>query len=318
MKISVVIPLYNKEKTILRAVASVLNQSEQDFELIVVDDGSTDSSYALVSSLADNLKIRLIHQDNAGVSAARNRGVAEAKSDLIAFLDADDEWLSEFLETILKLQSQFPDADVFGTGYYFQDQDGVLRFPKTNPLFETNKFMILDNYLEILRIGLPFNSSSFAITRKAFDEIGGFPLGIQFGEDVDFWIRLSLIYKIAYINTPMLIYHLGEENSACDLYYPFMREYYPVNNLVNMIKERQVPARLRQSAIEYIAKYQLAFASSYLYDGDSIQARKLIRTSFGTKIYIGKWFFLYACTFLSSTVLQLLIKIRNSVKARLA
>ena len=96
--ISVVIPLYNKEKQVAHTLQSVLRQTFQDFEIVIVDDGSTDHSVEEVEKVRDT-RIRLVHQQNAGVSAARNRGISEAKYDLIAFLDADDEWKPEYLET---------------------------------------------------------------------------------------------------------------------------------------------------------------------------------------------------------------------------
>jgi len=315
MKISVVVPLYNKEKSVLRAINSVLNQTEQDFELIVVNDGSTDNSAAWVAGSCDGRKVRLVDQENAGVSAARNRGVAEAHSDLIAFLDADDEWDPEFLKTILDLRSEFPEARVFGTSYSFQHQDGTLSQPKTAHLFETGYRGMLDNFLEIIRIGLPFNSSAFAVIKSAYEDVGGFPVGIRFGEDVDCWIRLSLKYQFAYMNSSLAIYHQDAENRACEIYYPSYEEYYPVKKLVQMLTDGKVQSYFRQSAIEYIAKHQLALANSRLYYSNPTQARILIKTCSGTKIYAGKWIVLYLSTFLPPVILQLLIKFKHMIKS---
>ncbi|NLB79493.1 MAG: glycosyltransferase family 2 protein, partial [Clostridiaceae bacterium] len=117
-KVSVVIPLYNKAPYIMRSLRSVLAQSYQNFEIVVVDDGSTDGGGDIVLSVGDPC-IRLIRQENGGVSAARNRGIQEAKADLIAFLDADDEWKPSFLELILDMYSNYPDAGLYGTCYEF-------------------------------------------------------------------------------------------------------------------------------------------------------------------------------------------------------
>lgn len=312
--ISVVIPLHNKEKYVLRAVNSVLSQSEQDVELVVVDDGSTDQSSCLVASLADNKKIRLIRQENAGASAARNRGIHEAQSELVAFLDADDEWLTEFLSTILELRSQSPDANVFGTLYSIQDGNGASSYPNVSAFFQPGYRGLIENYLAVIRSILPFNASSFAVTRKALQQIGGFPAGVNFGEDVDTWIRLSLRYKIVYANRALAIYHRDVEKSACDLYYPSTNEYYPVKNLNQMVRHRQVPSGLRQSAVEYIAKHQLPLATCYLHAGDPKRARELIDTCAGTRIYRKKWLTLYCATLVPPRVLQSAIKIRKTLR----
>ena len=115
--ISVVIPLYNKERYIERAVYSVLSQTFQQFEIVIVNDGSTDGSVSVIERM-NNPLIRLIHQKNGGVSAARNRGIEEARFEYIAFLDADDEWKENHLEVIAGLIRKFPECGVFGTSYY--------------------------------------------------------------------------------------------------------------------------------------------------------------------------------------------------------
>jgi hypothetical protein len=186
-----------------------------------------------------------------------------------------------------------------------------LSLPKTAHLFETGYRGVLENFLEIIRIGLPFNSSTFAVAKKAIDEIGGFPMGIKFGEDVDLWIRLSLKHKIAYMNRSLAIYHQDAENRACDLYYPLMDEYFPVKTVIQMLKNREVPNHQRQPALEYIAKSQLELANSYLHYGNMTEVRKIIHTCSGTRIYIKKWFFLYLCSFIPPLVLRFMIKGKN-------
>ena len=116
MKISVVIPLYNKRDTVFRALDSVFNQKFQPLEVIVVNDGSTDGSDLVVAELRNPL-IRMISQRNEGVSAARNRGIHAANGDWIAFLDADDEWLPNFLRTIKSLYYNYFPSEVLATSY---------------------------------------------------------------------------------------------------------------------------------------------------------------------------------------------------------
>lgn len=314
MKASVIIPLYNKENSILRAINSVLAQTEEDFELIIVNDGSTDKSAAIVQRLAKNKKIRLIMQENTGVSAARNRGVAEANSELVAFLDADDEWLPQFLQTILELRAQFPEGGVFGTAYSIHTMAGETTYPKLAGIFEPEYRGVIEDYLEVLQSILPFNNSSFAATKKALEEIGGFPLEVKFGEDVDTWIRLALRYKVAYANQALAIYHQEAENRACDLYYPYSNEYYPADNLAQLLKDGNVPDRYRQSAIEYVAKHQLGFANIHLYNGNTQKARGLLMSCKGTRIHRWKWFLLYACVFIPPKMLKLLINFKSKFR----
>ena len=115
-QISVVIPLYNKAPYIARALNSVLAQERLPEEIIVVDDGSTDGGGDLVKQFKDPL-IRLIRQENQGVSAARNRGISLAKGELIAFLDADDTWQPGFLKVISEMRELYPQAGIYGTAY---------------------------------------------------------------------------------------------------------------------------------------------------------------------------------------------------------
>ena len=124
--ISIVIPLYNKAAVICRTMESVKQQIFSDFEILIVNDGSTDDSLSvLMDFLSENEavfknSVRLIEQENKGVSAARNQGIKEARGEIIAFLDADDEWLPDYLKTIAFLVEKYPECDIFGTAYSFK------------------------------------------------------------------------------------------------------------------------------------------------------------------------------------------------------
>ncbi|MCK4820742.1 glycosyltransferase family 2 protein, partial [bacterium] len=124
--ISVVIPVYNKKAFIGRALLSAIRQSFRDIEIIVVDDGSTDQSSDVIKSIRDP-RIKLISQNNQGVSAARNRGIAEASGNYVAFLDADDEWLPNYLETIMRMYRKFPDVGACASNYIIKTPDGHLK-----------------------------------------------------------------------------------------------------------------------------------------------------------------------------------------------
>ena len=121
--VSVVIPLYNKALSVERAAQSVLKQTVSDLELVVVDDGSTDGGAEVVEAIRDP-RMCLLRQTNAGASAARNRGIAEARAGLVAFLDADDEWLPEHLAAILRMRRQCPDCGAYATARRIVEKGG--------------------------------------------------------------------------------------------------------------------------------------------------------------------------------------------------
>jgi len=198
MKISVVIPLYNKKDTVLRALDSVLKQQVLPDKIIVVNDGSTDGSEKEVENLNHPL-ITLVHQENKGVSAARNKGIEVAKSEWIAFLDADDKWFSTYLEEIECLSKEFPNCNILGAAYELEDYNGIISSIKLNKIPFKNKRGILSNYFEVASCSNPPLWSSAVVIRKtALIDIGGFPEGITSGEDLLTWARLSVLNKIAY------------------------------------------------------------------------------------------------------------------------
>lgn len=210
--ISVVIPLYNKEKQIAHTLQSVLNQTFQDFEIVVVDDGSTDESITEVEKFSDS-RIRLIHQQNAGVSAARNRGIEEAKGELIAFLDADDEWKSEYLATQYHLYQKYPDCSVFACNYEFRNSDGVVTSTIIRKISFAGEDGILPNYFEVACCSHPpLWTSAVMVKKQAIQAIGGFPVGIKSGEDLLTWARLACRNSIAYNRTPLAVFILDEHN----------------------------------------------------------------------------------------------------------
>ncbi len=205
--ISIIIPLYNKEHSIATTLQTVLSQTWQDFEIIIIDDGSTDSSLSLVNSFADK-RIHIIQQANAGVSAARNRGIEEACGELIAFLDADDEWKPDYLSTQMELVERYPQCDVFATNYEFRDENGIVTptILRKFSFHETDG--VLTNYFEVAsRSNPPLWTSAVMVRKSAIQSIGGFPNNISSGEDLLTWARLAAKYKIAFNKTMKAIYY---------------------------------------------------------------------------------------------------------------
>ncbi len=206
--ISVVIPLYNKEKSIASTLQAVLNQTFTDYEIVIVNDGSTDNSVAEVEKVQDD-RIRLIHQQNAGVSAARNRGIEEAKGDLIAFLDADDEWKPEYLATQYHLFQKYPECSVFACNYEFRDVSGKVTPTLIHKLPFVGEDGILSNYFEVASCSHPpLWTSAVMVKKQAMQAIGGFPLGIKSGEDLLTWARLAVNGMIAYSKRPLAVFNV--------------------------------------------------------------------------------------------------------------
>ncbi len=204
--ISIVMPLYNKAGQVLETIASVRAQTVSDWELVVVDDGSTDGGPALVRDLQD-ARIRVVSQANAGVSAARNRGIELARADLIAFLDADDLWLPGFLAAIMALQADFPEARWFATGYEIRPVQGAAYASRLRGLWADFSRGILPDYFNVASASdPPVWSSATAVRRDPIQAIGGFPLGIGSGEDLLTWARLAVRHPLAYDARPLAVF----------------------------------------------------------------------------------------------------------------
>ena len=207
--ISVIIPLYNKETSIATALRGVLAQTYQDFEIVVVDDGSTDGSAAIVETFDDS-RIRLIRQANAGVSAARNRGIEEAKGEYVAFLDADDEWMPKFLEEIAALIADYPESRARATNYIF-NSNGVKSPTILRKIPFSGERGVLANYFEVASCSHPpMWTSAVCIDRALLQEVGGFPVGIKSGEDLLTWARVALRTDWAYSMRTMAQYNFDQ------------------------------------------------------------------------------------------------------------
>lgn len=216
MRISLIIPLYNKEDTIRQTLDSVFKQIELPDEIIIVDDGSVDSSRELVREL-NNPLIKLVCQTNQGVSAARNRGVEEAAFDWITFLDADDQWDREFLKEIRYLNSLFPEEKVLGTAYKFIYPSGRIEYAVLNHILFPAAQGVVENYFQVAAASHPpINSSAIAIKKEALLEVGGFPVGIKSGEDLITWTRLMLRHRLGYSTRPLglYIFHPANEGAS--------------------------------------------------------------------------------------------------------
>jgi glycosyltransferase involved in cell wall biosynthesis len=201
MKFSVVIPLYNKARYVHGAVRSVLAQTLPPHEVIVVDDGSSDNSAEVVAAIADP-RVRLVRQRNAGVSAARNRGIALAEGDWIAFLDADDWYHPEMLAALKQAHEACPEAGLLGA--QSRTMQNVLGDPEPWPVSDSFfEVEVVEDLRQRWMRTAPFNSSSVAIRTSVLREMGTcFIEGESHGEDLDMWFRVADRTQVAVVNAP--------------------------------------------------------------------------------------------------------------------
>lgn len=206
MDISVVIPLYNKRDTVARALDSVVRQTCSASEIIVVNDGSTDGCDGLVRAM-DIAGLRFVDQENAGVSAARNLGWEIASSAWVAFLDADDEWLPDFLKTIESLHEEFPGYEVYASAYFAGDYLGNKRPITLRRVPFKGEQGLLENYFEVASCSdPPLWSSAICVRKEALLAIGGFPLNVKSGEDLLTWARLAVRKPPVYSIRPLAVF----------------------------------------------------------------------------------------------------------------
>ena len=211
--ISIVIPLYNKQKHIKKTIFSVLDQTFSDFEIIVINDGSTDNSLKVLDTIEDK-RLNVFSTINQGVSKARNFGISKAAGKFIAFLDADDIWFKHHLEDLKKLQEQFPDCGLYCKAYL--KKEGNLDIPSRYNSIPNNKPWkgIVEDYFKASKINNIAWTSSVMIPKSILEDFNGFDEKITLGagEDTDLWIRIALNYKVAFSNNVSAIHMLDSDN----------------------------------------------------------------------------------------------------------
>ena len=195
MKVSVVIPTYNRKHTLTRAIESILSQTIKPLEIIIVDDGSNDGTREWIKEKYPFIKY--LNQNNSGVSASRNRGIFSANGNWIAFLDSDDEWTPEKLERQLSILSSDKEAVFCHTNEIW-----IRNGTRVNQMRKHEKYggYIFEKCLDMCRI----SPSSSIIKKEVFDHIGYFDESLIVCEDYDLWLRISAHYKILFLDQPLI------------------------------------------------------------------------------------------------------------------
>lgn len=209
-RFSIIVPLYNKADYVRKALESIAVQTFRDFELVIINDGSTDESLNVVNDFvrtSERMKeltserVQIITQKNAGVAAARNNGVAKSHGEYVCFLDADDWWEATYLEEMDKLIREYPDAGLYGCDYYYVKNGKRKIYPK-----DTEGYI---NYCKVYAHcgAMPIHPNGAIIPRNVFDEMEGFDKGIKMGEDFILFMQIVFKYKVAFLNKQLVTFN---------------------------------------------------------------------------------------------------------------
>ena len=209
--ISVIIPVYNGEKTIKETIESVLNQTFTDFELIIVNDGSQDSTLAVIDNIQDSRK-KIFSYPNAGVSESRNRGLEQATGEYIAFLDADDLWTPDKLEAQYKALQENPKAGLAYSWSDWIDESG--QFLRSGGHITVNG----NAYAKLLLRDFVESGSNPLIRRQALAEVGGFDQSVTPAEDWDMWLRLAARYDFVAVPVPQILYRISPNSASFNIW----------------------------------------------------------------------------------------------------
>ncbi|OIQ30749.1 MAG: hypothetical protein BM564_00630 [Bacteroidetes bacterium MedPE-SWsnd-G2] len=211
-KVSVVIPLYNKSNHILDTLNCAFSQSFQDFEIVIVDDGSTDDGLQKVKAL-NHPKITLYTIKNQGVSYARNYGIQKANTGLIAFLDADDSWSVNHLQQLVDLHSNFPNCGLYATAYAGKKHGKIIESQFQN-IPNTPWTGLVDDYFKSSTVNCIAWTSAVMLPKSILSQYNGFDERITMGagEDTDLWMRVALDHPIAFNNQVSAFHHLDSDN----------------------------------------------------------------------------------------------------------
>jgi len=241
--VSIIIPTYNRASWLAGAIDSVLNQAFQDFELIVVDDGSTDATREVIAGYGD--RIQYYFQPNRGPAAARNLGIKQAQADLICFLDSDDRWLKEKLSTQVDLMRNHPETKICYT-----DEIWIRRGVRVNQKKIHQKYSgwIYQKCLPLCII----SPSSVMIRREVFDVVGLFDENFLVCEDYDLWLRVSHRFSITFIAQPLIIKYGGHDDQLSRRFWGMDR--FRVQALEKMLADHSLSAEDRNATVRVLVQ----------------------------------------------------------------
>jgi glycosyltransferase involved in cell wall biosynthesis len=271
---SVVIPLYNKESFIAETLQSALAQTFTDFEIIIINDGSTDKGGDIVQSFKD-AHIHYIATENQGVSAARNTGIKAAKGGLIAFLDADDHWEPNHLKTLHDLHEAYPQAGMYCSRYVTRIGNGVLQKPVFTGIAE-RYCGIVENPFSVSMINRIAQTSAVCVPKNILEALGGFSENVSNMEDTELWIKLMLSVPVAITTTITVTYNANVPQSLTKLSLSQQR-FMDFNQFKNEEKSNI-------SLKRFVDIYRVEYALKYRIEGNIAKANTLYNDADTTNI----------------------------------
>ena len=301
-KISVVIPLYNKGFIISETLESVLVQTFTDFEIVIVNDGSTDSSFEIVSQYTDN-RIRLYNQENKGVSKTRNAGIEYSKSELIAFLDADDYWHPNHLEELYQLYIDFPNCGLYASRYFMKiSEENTIKTTYIQAVSDNFRGILPDYFLASMqyRVGL---TSVVAIPKKMIQGNFLFNPELNGQEDLELFTKIAIDKPVAITNKYTVEYNFAIENQLSKIQF--------IQKKIIKFDQFSADESKNKSLKKFLDLYRLEYALQFRIIGD-IKESKFYLKDITTKIPFKTRTLLVT----PSYVLRLLIKIKHALKKR--
>lgn len=266
--LSVIIPLYNKGFIISETLQSVLAQTFTDFEVVVINDGSTDNGFEIVSQFLDE-RIKCFQQKNKGVAAARNLGIAKAKGEFIAFLDADDYWYPNHLEELVKLINDFPNCGMYCSRYQTMIAKNHIINNSFSYSFADDYRGIVSDFFQASLVNRIATSSSIIVPKNIILEFNGFNIAISNGEDLELWIKIAIKNNVAINNVISAIYHFEAQNSLAKLKFT-KKALIDLNQFSEEEKENK-------SLKKFLDIYRLEYALQYRIAGDIENSKKILK-----------------------------------------
>ena len=308
MKFSVVIPAYNAEKFICRSVESVLNQTFEDFEVIVINDGSSDNTLKALEDICD-VRLGVINKENEGVSVARNTGINNASGEYICFLDADDEYLANHLDHLNKMILNNQSCGFYSTRFCMSkiDDPNDIDMPRTS-----GKIIYYENFVkETLVTSEKIWTGCICVRRELFEKYGMFEPNVKLGEDVDMWKRIYVHTGVVFSDNVTV--KRNRDGSKATKQYMRMRSFKVdlLDRMPSFLSDSTISEEIKESLRTEHELQKLSVARSFLIIGDKKKAKDQLKTINKKRIPTKRWLVTKICLIVPSCVIKGFISFKN-------